>query len=182
MRIKKFDHTLHSITSNPDELTITDYLVTAFKESDTIDVLVGYFRISFFEFLAPLLALIFNSEKTIRIICGHQLSGDEERLIFAEKNRDNLSQSQLDQILSRIWRLRIEAFEKKQLREDVITLMHEMMKRKQLCIKPVIVRHDAQDDGLFHQKEYIFQGKDWASRAIGSANMTASMLSKNPKV
>ena len=180
MRIQEFDSTLHSLPQDENAPSISDYLVTAFTEAQSIDILVGYFRVTFFHFLAPLLALVFKSGKKIRIICGHQLSQEEERLIFSRAhNRNPRSTEEIDAILQRIWKLQMHEFSSDVFKQDVLILMEEMISRKQLLIKPVVVRHDAQQNGLFHQKEYIFHGDNWISRAIGSANMTATMLSLN---
>ena len=156
-----------------------DYLVSAFADAENVDVLVGYFRISFFQVLAPVLVMLFKRNVVVRVICGHQLSEDEEKLIFGLNEVDSIHEGQLEEVLERIWTSQFAQFNNSSLRDDVFLLMTEMLRRGQLKIKPVVVRNDAGEEGLFHQKEYLFFGHNWISRAIGSANMTATMLSKN---
>ena len=176
--MQNFDGTYSSISDGQSE-SIHDYLVSAFADSEKIDILVGYFRVSFFQVLAPALIMLFKRNVVLRVICGHQLSDDEEKLIFGMDKDTVLKENQLEEILQRIWTSQFEQLNTLVLKEDVVVLMAEMMRRGQLEIKPIVVRNDAGEEGLFHQKEYIFYGKKWISRAIGSANMTATMLSRN---
>lgn len=177
--IHSFQGTFQTFPSKEGQLSIADYLVVAFSEAEEIDVLVGYFRVSFFQALAPLVALLYESKKKVRIVCGHQLSTEEEELIFGADKRPSERTENLDHIVSRIWANQFELSKSNELKNDVLLLIEEMMASGQLAIKPVVVRSDATSTGLFHQKEYFFSTSEWVSKAIGSANMTASMLSQN---
>lgn len=177
--IHSFQGTFQTFPSKEGQLSIADYLVVAFSEAEEIDVLVGYFRVSFFQALAPLVALLYESKKKVRIVCGHQLSPEEEELIFGADKRPSERTENLDHIVSRIWANQFELSKSDELKNDVLILIEEMMASGQLAIKPVVVRSDATSTGLFHQKEYFFSTSEWVSKAIGSANMTASMLSQN---
>jgi superfamily II DNA or RNA helicase/HKD family nuclease len=176
--IQKFNGTYSSIEEDQIE-SMQDYLVSAFVEADKIDILVGYFRISFFQVLAPALVILFKRNVVVRIICGHQLSDAEEQLIFGVHDVTTVHENQLERILKRIWTSQFNQLETSELKSDVLLLMTEMLRRGQLEVKPIVVRNDAGQEGLFHQKEYFFYGRTWISRAIGSANMTATMLSRN---
>ena len=61
--IHSFQGTFQTFPSKEGQLSIADYLVVAFSEAEEIDVLVGYFRVSFFQALAPLVALLYESKK-----------------------------------------------------------------------------------------------------------------------
>lgn len=176
--MKKFDGTYSSIEEGLND-SMHDYLVSAFAEAEKIDILVGYFRVSFFQVLAPALIMLFKRNVAVRVICGHQLSDDEERLIFGAHEDRGTQEEHLEEILERIWASQFKQLNTASLKKDVVLLMTEMLRRGQLKIKPIVVRNDAGEEGLFHQKEYLFYGSKWISRAIGSANMTATMLSRN---
>ena len=74
----------------------------------------------------------------MRIICGHQLGPDEERLIFdsgTSMERDGA----VEEILNRIWVGAVENSLIVEDSKDVYTLVRHLLRTGILSIKPVLV-------------------------------------------
>lgn len=180
IRVQDFeDCTIHTFPYQGMDLTIADYLIAAFSEAEEINVLVGYFRVSFFQALAPVLAIIYHSKKQVKIICGHQLSEVELKVLYPEEDGIPVSEKSIDELVKSIWNTYFTEKRMSAVEADVLVLLHHLIDVGQLQIKPVFVKSDTTSMGLFHQKEYLFKGDDWLSRATGSANLTASGVSRN---
>ena len=180
IRVHDFeDCTIHTFPYQGMDLTIADYLIAAFSEAEEINVLVGYFRVSFFQALAPVLAIVYHSKKQVKIICGHQLSDVELRVLYPEDGSESASAESIDELVKSIWNTYFTEKRMSAVEADVLVLLHHLIDAGQVQVKPVFVKSDTTSRGLFHQKEYLFKGGDWLSRAVGSANMTASGVSRN---
>ena len=94
IKIQDIEGTHVSRVNSEKDRLISDYLTVAMSEADSVDIMVGYFRVGFFHHFALLFVLLFRLKKKVRIICGHQLGPQEEKLIFDHD-------SPLSQMLSR---------------------------------------------------------------------------------
>ena len=166
------------LKSEKDRL-ISDYITIAMSEADSVDIMVGYFRLGFFQHFALLFVLLYRSRKKMRIICGHQLGPDEERLIFdsgTSMERDGA----VEEILNRIWVGAVENSLIVEDSKDVYTLVRHLLRTGILSIKPVLVLNgETGVYGLFHHKEYFFHTTQGISYATGSFNMTARAVDYN---
>jgi len=166
------------VNSEKDRL-ISDYLTVAMSEADSVDIMVGYFRIGFFHHFALLFVLLFRLEKKVRIICGHQLGPQEEKLIF-DHDSPLPNDVEVDALLNRIWESALNESSNNEQINDVFILVKHLLQSGLLSIKPVLVLDDRTGSiGLFHHKEYFFHTASGISYATGSFNMTARAVDIN---
>ena len=176
--IHSFQGTFQTFPSKEGQLSIADYLVVAFSEAEEIDVLVGYFRVSFFQALAPLVALLYKSNKKVRIVCGHQLSPEEEELIFGSDKRPSERTESLDHIVSRIWANQFELSKSDELKNDVLLLIEEMMASGNWPSSPLWFAAMRHRQASSPKGVFLFDFR-MGVQGHWKCNMTASMLSQN---
>lgn len=178
-RIEEISGTHVSRLKSEKDRLISDYITVAMTEADSVDIMVGYFRLGFFQHFALLFVLLYRSKKKMRIICGHQLGPDEEKLIF-DNGTSIESDSAAEKILNRIWNGVVENSLNMEDMDDVYTLVRHLLKTGILSIKPVLVLNgETSVYGLFHHKEYFFHTTQGISYATGSFNMTARAVDFN---
>ena len=176
-RISDFHGTYRTEPSarNPD--TIADYLAQGFLEAEYVDVMVGYFELSFFHALSAISPLLYNSSKKVRIFCGHQMSGEMRDLIYGEDS-ELVVKEQVEEAVQRIWEGHLNGVRSNSEKADILLLSQYLVDQGRMEILPIVVRSE-NGGGIFHQKEYLFHGSDWKSRGLGSANMTLSGMTHN---